>query len=146
MIDKISPNKTLYDALKHQGLTEYGSVIQGSLVQNILEIEYPSVGTRSLFEKLALLELNAISYVRELLLSEGKYIRADNGNYRILLPSENAEQINKYMSAADKKLNRAMKLYKNTPIVDTNTQDHQLQTRIFMKQESIKNIRPRAMQ
>lgn len=141
MLERLSPNKSLYEAMKQQGLTEYGSVILGPWVQRVLDITYPAVGTRSEFEKLALQELNAIDYVRNILLNEGKYLRADNGNYRILLPSENAAQVEKYMGAADKKLNRAMKLYKNTPVVDTSTQDHQLQARIFMKQDTVRHTR-----
>jgi hypothetical protein len=84
-----------------------------------------------------------VDYVRKILLREGKYLAQTKGNYRILLPSENAAQVESYMSSADKKLKRALILSKNTP-ADTKTMRDadQVQARIIVKRESIKDKSP----
>jgi len=71
-------------------------------------------------------------------LGDGKYLAGDRGGYRILLPSENSKQVETYMRSADKKLNRALKLTRNTPKLDTVKQDNSA-ARIMMKRESIRS-------
>ena len=73
------------------------------------------------------------------MLGEGKYIASNQGDYRILLPSENMRQIESYMAQADKKLRRAQKLSRNTP--STDQRDHRsdnIDARITMKRESVR--------
>ena len=107
-------SKELLAALRGRGLLEYGSVIKGEEVRDILGIEYPEVGTKKDFDEVALAELGAVDYVRNILLGEGKFIASHQGDYRILLPSENKRQVDAYMQQADRKLRRARKLSRAT--------------------------------
>jgi hypothetical protein len=111
-------SKDLLNTLRSRGLLEYGSVIKGEDVRDILGIEYPDIGTKKDFDEVALAELGAVDYVRNVLLGEGKFIASNQGDYRILLPSENKRQVDAYMQQADKKLRRAQKLSRNTPQVE----------------------------
>lgn len=131
--------KCLLQWMRDRGLDEYGSVMLGDQVRAVIGVEYPETGTRSQFDSLSLAELAAVDYVRNILLGEGKYLGQQNGDYRILLPSENARQVLQYMSQADKKLKRALKLSRNSPVTDD--QDHRDNTnaRILMKREAIKS-------
>lgn len=146
MSDLILPPKReaqrgLYTELREQGLLEYGSIIPLSLVHKFLGIVVPDVGTKADFDKLSLLELAAIDYVRNILLGEGKYLTGSTDGYRILLPSENATQVEQYISSADKKLSRALKLSRNSPHMQSSLPD-QIEARILMKQTSFR--RPHA--
>ncbi len=105
----------LLHALREAGLTEFGSVIEGDFVRSALNLTMPDVGTREDFNRVALAELAAIGYVRHHLLNEGKYITADRGNYRILLPSENAQQAEAYLDAANRKRRSGLRLLRSTP-------------------------------
>lgn len=126
--------KDLLSTLEAMGLIEYGAVIPSDKIRAILGISYPEIGTKSEFDKLSLLELSAVDYVRNVLLGRGMYISQWKGDYRILLPSENAKQVELYISSADKKLNRALKLTRNSPSMDTdNPKTNQLEARIVMK-------------
>jgi hypothetical protein len=127
--------RELFQELQVRGQTEYGSIIDGAMVRHFLGIEYPELGTKALFDKLALAELAAIDYVRTLLLNEGKYITSTPSGYRILLPSENAKQVDAYIVSADRKLNRALKLNRNTPKEAASTAD-QTEARIMMKRQN----------
>ncbi len=126
-------SKELLTALRNRGLTEFGSVIPGETVREIIGIEYPEFGTKKDFDEVALTELGAVDYCRNVLLGEGKFLASNNGDYRILLPSENKRQIDAYMAQADRKLRRAQKLSRNTPkpaeSIPAETQD----VRIAMK-------------
>lgn len=128
-------HRDLYDYLKTEGLLEYGSVITSEIVHSVLGIEVPNVGTKAQFDRIALIELAAIDYVRNMLLNSGKYLTGTPSGYRILLPSENAAQVEQYISSADKKLNRALKLCRNTPRAAGEMPD-QIEARILMKQSS----------
>lgn len=117
-------SKRLYEELDAMGLLDYGSVFSGELVRDIIGLALPSdddlhemtVGkAKSVFTSAALTEMAEIDYVRNILLGRGMYIKASGGGYVILLPSENAAQIDSYVSSADKKLRRALKLSRNTP-------------------------------
>lgn len=125
--------KDLFAELEKIGLIEYGAVIPSHFVREILGIKYPEVGTKKQFDNLALIELSAIDYVRNVLLGRGMYLSQNNGDYRILLPSENAKQVELYISSADKKLNRALKLTRNTPKTDMMMPHTQTEARIMMK-------------
>lgn len=128
-------SKALLEKLKAAGCTEYGSVIPTELVHQVLGIEYPEVAPKSVFDELALQELGAIDYVRNALLNEGKYLIGDKAGYRILLPSENKKQVERYMQQADKKLRRASKLSRNTPPEHRKDAD-QVEARIMLKQKA----------
>ena len=130
-------SKELYADLDGRGLLEFGEHISGELVREILGLEYPEVATKKEFDKLALIELQAVDYVRNILLGHGKYLSGVGGDYRILLPSENLRQVEQYMGQADNKLKRALKLSRNSPKLDTRKPSN-LDARITMKRESIR--------
>ena len=131
-------SKDLLNALKQKDLLEYGSVITGELVREILNIEYPECGTREVFEGIALQELGAVDYVRNALLNEGKYLASNRGDYRILLPSENKRQIEAYTAQADRKIRRALKLSRHTPVSADKSVNDQQYARLVMKQEALR--------
>lgn len=133
-------SKELLQELKSRGLLDYGSHIPGEVVRDFLGIEYPEVGTKKEFDEIALLELSAIDYVRGVILNEGKYITSQNGDYRVLLPSENKQQIERYMASADRKLRRAGKLSRNTPLSKYERKTDDTQARIMLKRESIRTF------
>lgn len=126
--------KELLSMLHEMKLTEYGSFIEASLVQEILDIEMPESASRKEFAKLEIIEMAAIDYCRAHLLNEGKYIKQVPNGYRILLPSENLGQIESYMDSADRKLSRALKLSRNTPREAAQIPD-QTEARIVMKMQ-----------
>ena len=126
--------KDLLSALGHAGLLEFGSVIPRKVVHEALGIVVPEVGTREQFASIALMELAAIDYCRNHLLDAGKYLSGTDDGYRVLLPSENQKQVELYMSSADKKLGRALKLSKNSPAL-SNIRHDQMETRIHMKRQ-----------
>lgn len=129
-------SKELYQAIIDNGMAEYGTHIPAEFVRNTIGLKMPDVATKQEFDKIALLELAAIDYVRNIMLNQGKYIKGENGGYRILLPSENAQQVENYMSSADQKLRRAIKLAKNTPKEFVSDKCNNA-TRAHMKRESI---------
>ena len=59
--------------------------------------------------------MQTLCNVRWNLLEQGKYIKQTNKGYRILLLSENKQQVERYISAAIHKNRKAMKLSKNSP-------------------------------
>ncbi len=129
--------------LDKSGLLEYGAVIPAGYVRETLGIVYPDVATKREFDSIALCELSAVDYVRNVLLGRGMYLTYNNGSYRILLPSENAKQVELYISSADKKLSRALKLSKNSPkLADHAGNTDQINTRIVMKQQSLRRNVP----
>lgn len=130
-------SRDLLEALDERGLLEYGSVIPAVVVREILELEYPEVGTKAQFDRLSLAELSGIDYVRRVLLPCGKYLAGHQGDYRILTPSENQRQISTYMSQADKKIRRAMTLSKSTPAPRSADVD-QTESRIMLKRDSVR--------
>jgi len=131
--------KELYAHLKSKGLLEYGSVVTELEIQNFLGISYPEVGTHDQFKSLDLIMLAVTDYVRNILLGTGKAFIQSKGDYRVLLPSENAKYIEGYMKSADKKLQRALKLSKNQPATDIKQDDKTVQ--IMLKKESIRKER-----
>lgn len=133
----------IFEQLRGMGLLDYGKVIDGEMLRHMAGIEYPETGTKAEFDAPALEELALVDYIRNRLLDEGKYIKVQRDDYRILTPFENASQINAYMSSADKKLRRAIKLSKNTPSVTG--EKCQNKARILMKRESIRKKRDSIM-
>ena len=123
--------------LQDMGLTEYGSDIPTELVHSILGIHMPAYASKAVFDGLAMAELAAIDYCRNVLLGQGKYLQGTRSGYRVLLPSENKAQVDSYMSSADRKLSRALKLSRNSPAQDAPVND-QTQARIFMKRSSMR--------
>ena len=126
--------RELFEELESRGLTEYGSVIDANMVRHFLGIVHPEIAPKAVYDKLALAELGAIDYVRNILLGRGKYITATPSGYRILLPSENSKQVDLYISSADRKLTRALKLNRNTPKESGKDAD-QTEARIMMKRQ-----------
>jgi hypothetical protein len=144
-MSKREAQRELYAELDARGLLEYGSVIETPVVHAVLGIEMPAYGTKSDFDKIALFELSAIDYIRNILLGQGKYLMGTDSGYRILLPSENAAQVEQYISSADKKLSRALKLSRNTPTLDMQMPD-QTEARILMKRSGMQQHRPQPNQ
>ncbi|MFZ2125398.1 MAG: hypothetical protein WAV01_02115 [Candidatus Saccharimonadales bacterium] len=132
-------SKELLTAMENAGFCDYGSVIPGQFVRNVIGLSYPEVATKAVFDQLALAELSAVDYVRNVLLGRGMYLTYVRGNYRILLPSENVKQVESYINSADSKLSRALKLSKNTPkMVDTYQHNDQTHARILMKRNGLR--------
>ena len=146
MLDTQPPSKrdamrALMETLKERGLTEYGSIIETELVHELLGLDVPIVATKATFDRLAMMELSAIDYCRNVLIGQGKYLQGTPSGYRILLPSENKVQIDAYMGSADRKLTRALKLSRNTPGNMHATTD-QTEARILLKQNSFRRGYP----
>lgn len=127
----------LLAGLGERGLLEYGSVIHTPLVHELLEIEVPVSAAKAVYDRLAMIELSAIDYCRNVLLGQGKYLMGTASGYRILLPSENKAQIDAYMSSADRKLSRALKLSRNSPS-GADVQPDQTEARILMKRNGMR--------
>jgi hypothetical protein len=140
-MSKRGPQRELMAVLRDMKLTEYGSFIPAELVQEVLEIEMPEAAPKSVYDKLAIVEMSAIDYCRNQLLAEGKYIKQVANGYRILLPSENHGQIESYMDTADRKLSRALKLSRNTPLGESKMPD-QTEARILMKMANQRKFGP----
>lgn len=131
-----SMGKDLFTILKEGGYLVYGGAFTGKKVQFELGIEIPNVGTKTTFDNLALVELSAIGYVRNELLKQGMYLKKDGDDYRILLPSQNAEQVRNFLNSADRKLLRALKLSKNNP--DRTPEHDVVEARLHMRRDSIR--------
>jgi len=131
-MSKRENHKDFYAELDARGLLDYGSIIDSSLVHSLLDIEMPEFGTKAEFDKLSLIELAAIDYVRNILLGHGKYIGGTTTGYRIFLPSETADQVELYMAQADRKLSRALKLTRSAKRENFKAPD-QTEVRILMK-------------
>lgn len=127
---------TVYEQLDAMGLLEYGSVIDGDMLRRMAGISCPEVGTRADFEAAQLEELGVVDAIRRDLLTQGKYLKAERTNYRVLTPSENAAQVESYMRSADAKLKRAITLSKNTPKLEDEAQCNRM-ARALVKRDSI---------
>ena len=129
-------NKEFYAWFVENGYSTYGAEVPVEVVQAFLGIEYPETASKKLYDTLTLIELGYIDYVRNMLLNDGKYLTNSRGVYRVLLPSENAAQVERYVSGASKRLNRALKLSKNTPAEYKKPNDDTA-IRIELKKKSI---------
>ena len=124
-------HKEFFAELEARGLLNYGAVIETATVHALLEIELPQVGTKAQFDRASLDELAAIDYVRGQLIKMGRYIAGTNSGYRVLLPSENADQVTLYIDSAQRKLARAAQLNRATP-AQYRGRDDQVEARIEM--------------
>jgi hypothetical protein len=107
--------KDIIEQMNLANLFDYGSVIPASDIRTLFGIVMPESGTYQQFKDVELQELQVVGHIREQLLNEGKYIKREGENYRVLLPSENADQVRKMNDSANRKYNRALKLEHNTP-------------------------------
>jgi hypothetical protein len=130
------PNKEFYAWFVQNGYAAYGAEVPEEIVRVFLGLEYPEAASKKVYDALTLAELGYIDYVRNILLNEGKYLTNSRGVYRVLLPSENAAQVERYVSGANKRLNRALKLSKNTPMQYKKPNDD-TEVRIELKRKSI---------
>ena len=128
--------KDLFGFLLGEGHLVYGGAFPAESVHRELDIVIPEVGTKAMFAALALIELAAVGYVKEQLLKQGMYLKKDGESYRILLASENADQIRNYQASADRKLLRALKLSKNSP--DRTVEHDKKEVRLVMQRASIR--------
>lgn len=125
--------RDVFDALNTEGLFDYGAVIDRTAVHELLGINAPEVATKAVFDRIAMVELQAMDYCRNILLGHGKYLAGTPSGYRVLLPSENKTQVDAYMESADRKLERALKLSRNSPSA-SNLPD-QTEARIMMRRK-----------
>lgn len=132
--------KELFSSI--EGMIDFGAFIPSKTVHYALGIEYPEVASKKEYDALALQEMSAVDYVRNILLGRGMYIRSVSGGYRILSVSENIEQVDQYMTSADRKLRRGLKLLKNTPKKPGEYPDQQ-EAKAEMKRENISAHRSR---
>jgi len=110
-----SEKRDVIEKMREYGWLDFGAVTPAQRIRAMFGIKYPEVASKEEFDKLALEELGCVDFVRNQLLNEGKYLKHENGHYRVLLPSENEEQVRRYMENADSKLKRGIKLARNTP-------------------------------
>jgi len=131
--------RDIIQMMRNAGLLDYGAVISGNEFRELFHIEMPDTGTKKEFEAVSLEELTYAGFIKDVLLNEGKYFKSERDDYRVILPSENHGQIIAYMSQADKKLKRGIKLNKNTPTeYKVTDNDH---ARMVIKRESIREHR-----
>lgn len=107
--------ENVFKTLNDQGLLEYGATFTAEYFKQLCGIVEPKTGTRKDFESIALAELSAIDFIRNVLIQNGRYIKKDGDSYRVLLPSENAKQADLMRESARKKLKKAKSLETNTP-------------------------------
>lgn len=136
--EDIKPGQKLLNAIRAAGLDAYGSDIPAEWVREVLALKMPAIGTKRDFDSVTFAEMVATDYVRNVLLGEGKYFGMKNGGYRVLLPSENAAQVESYMQQADRKLKRGLKLSRSTPS-NINKMPSNLDARLLMKRDSIRH-------
>ena len=133
-------NCDIFTFIKEHGYFEYGAVIKGETLReffDIKEIEYPAM--KKDIDNQVLQELSCVEYIRNRLINDGKFFKGTNGNYRVLLPSENASQVISYMNSANNKLKRGIKLNKNTPVQHKiNSND---EVRAMMKIDNIREYK-----
>lgn len=107
--------KTLYDTLDSLGCFEYGGTFTREEVIGLLRVKYIKKGTRADFQTMDLAELAGVGYIRNVLINQGKWIKLTGDHYRVLTPSENADQIESFLSRGRRAFNKANKLAKSTP-------------------------------
>jgi len=134
----------LYEILNEKGLIYYGSHLSGDLIRHIAGIEeikddeLKTMDVKTIRERIntqELAELNVTGALRMDLLERGMYLKKTGLDYRILLPSENADQVKSYLKSSDKKLKRATLLQANTPKQIGNKPNQEI-TRLQMKMQS----------
>lgn len=126
----------MFMVLDSEGMFEFGEFTERTMIYELLGLEMPEFASKEVFDRLAMLELAAVDYCRNVLLGRGKYLAGVPGGYRVLLPSENRAQVDAYMHSADRKLLRALKLSRNMPDMQ-NDQPDQTEARIMMKRKGM---------
>jgi hypothetical protein len=134
--------KELLSELETGNFIDYGTFIPAEFVRDCLELEYPEVAPKQVYDRLALQEMAAVDYVRNILLGRGMYIMGVAAGYRILTVSENIAQVEQYMTSADRKLARGLKLLKNSPR-ERGAYPDQAEARMEMKRENVRTHRQR---
>lgn len=129
--------RDVFDALDSMGLFDFGSVIDRSVVHELIGLEVPEVATKAVFDRIAMIELQTMDYCRNILLGHGKYLCGVPSGYRVLLPSENKAQVDAYMESADRKLERALKLSRNSP--KASHLPDQTEARIMMRRKGYRH-------
>lgn len=129
----------LYEHLQEQGLLDYGASFSASLVHERLGLRVPERASYRTFARLRLQEMAAMDELRLALIDEGKYLKeSSSGSYRVLLPSENAAQIEKYHAEARRKIARARKLAQHSP--PEARVDSQACARLMLLEKSFRNV------
>ncbi len=129
--------RDVYDTLDRAGLFDFGAVIPRGMVYDLLGLDVPEVASKAVFDRIAMLELQAMDYCRNMLLGHGKYLAGTPSGYRVLLPSENKAQVDAYMESADRKLERALKLSRNSP--KASHLPDQTEARIMMRRKGYRH-------
>ena len=129
--------RDVYDTLDGAGLFDFGAVIPRAMVYDLLGLDVPEVASKAVFDRIAMLELQAMDYCRNMLLGHGKYLAGTPSGYRVLLPSENKAQVDAYMESADRKLERALKLSRNSP--KASHPPDQTEARIMMRRKGYRH-------
>lgn len=129
--------RDVYDTLDRAGLFDFGAVIPRGMVYDLLGLDVPEVASKAVFDRIAMLELQAMDYCRNMLLGHGKYLAGTPSGYRMLLPSENKAQVDAYMESADRKLERALKLSRNSP--KASHLPDQTEARIMMRRKGYRH-------
>lgn len=93
----------------------YGSIIPADDIRELAGIVIPERGTFKEFQQAQLDELQFVSTIRDHLLNQGMYLKREGEQYRVLLPSENAQQVKRMNESASRKYKRALLLEKLTP-------------------------------
>lgn len=93
----------------------YGSIIPASDIRELAGIIIPERGTFKEFQQAQLDELQFVSTIRDHLLNQGMYLKREGEQYRVLLPSENAQPVKRMNESASRKYKRALLLEKLTP-------------------------------
>lgn len=135
MSEIFHPGRALLRHMKVNGLISYGATIEKDVVHSLIGVVVPEVGTRADFESAQLAELNAVGYVRNLLIKQGMYLAQEGSRYRILLPHENKLQAESYLRSANKKMYKAQELMKHTP-QKTEQIKERIEARILINQHS----------
>lgn len=132
--------KELFEELEKMKMFDYGKHIPVATVRKILQLDFPETAPKKVYDQLMLVELGATDYVRNILLGRGMYLKGDSSGYRILHASENLKQVEAYMTSADKKLARSLKLLRSTPR-ERQEYPSQTEARAEMKRNSIQQHR-----
>lgn len=135
----------VFDHFNNSGQLDYGSVIPSTTLAQVAGISFPTINGASaaaIIRGVNAYELKMLEYsgfIVDKLLDMGKYLKKDGDTYRVLMPSENEGQVNAYISAGTKKLSRAERLHRSTP-VNVSQMVSNTSNRIFSKQQRAKKL------
>lgn len=141
--DNMTPGEALWFALEEAKHIGHGNSFPVSFVQEVLGIKTPKLASKREFEKLALLELTAVDFVKSRLLDAGMWLTRRGEEYYIPLPSENAHFIDNMLASASRKIKRARILRSNTPPDSETPAETTRASRILMAEDSVKAAKRR---